>query len=453
MSAITHSSKACSVNPLKVSPALGSALAFLGLDGCLPLLHGGQGCTAFALVLMVRHFREAIPLQTTAMSELNAILGGVDNVEQAIGTLHERARPRIIGLCTTALTETRDEDLAGDLRRILPAHPEWSDLSVIHAVTPDFAGGLEAGWSAAVEAVIDALVEPGRRPRIDRRVNLLTGSHLTPADVELLKDVIECFGLSAVVLPDLSASLDGHIPDDHVPTSLGGTDRAAIRTMGASVLTLAVGEQMRAAAALLERRTGVPCRVFERLTGLEAFDAFVSVLAEVSGQAAPMRLRRERSRLVDAMLDSHFFFTGRRVAVAGDPDLLEAACTLLADMDCQLVAAVTTRATPAAGRVPIETVVVGDLDDLEQAAAASGCDLVVTNAHGRELAQRLGATFYRWGFPEFDRLGAGHRLTVGYRGTRELLFEIGNLLMDGETDHLPCERRDREVNHESHVDA
>ena len=71
--------KACSNRPLKLSPALGAWLAFLGIDLCLPLLHGSQGCTAFALVLAVRHFREAIPLQTTAISDLSAILGGAEN--------------------------------------------------------------------------------------------------------------------------------------------------------------------------------------------------------------------------------------------------------------------------------------------------------------------------------------------------------------------------------------
>jgi nitrogenase molybdenum-iron protein alpha/beta subunit len=100
------SGKACSVNPLKVSPALGGAMAFLGVEHCLPLLHGSQGCTAFALVLMVRHFRETIPLQTTAMSELTTILGGADNVEEAIANISDRAKPRIIGICSTALTET-----------------------------------------------------------------------------------------------------------------------------------------------------------------------------------------------------------------------------------------------------------------------------------------------------------------------------------------------------------
>ena len=39
----------------------------------------------------------------------------------------------------------------------------------------------------------------------------------------------------------------------------------------------------------------------------------------------------------------------------------------------------------------------------------------------------------------FDRLGAGHQLSVGYRGTRDLIFDIGNLFMA--EDHEPNRSR------------
>ena len=68
MAAVVKPGKACTVNPLKMSQPIGGALAFMGMSGTMPLLHGSQGCTSFGLVLFVRHFREAIPLQTTAMS-------------------------------------------------------------------------------------------------------------------------------------------------------------------------------------------------------------------------------------------------------------------------------------------------------------------------------------------------------------------------------------------------
>ena len=47
--------------------------------------------------------------------------------------------------------------------------------------------------------------------------------------------------------------------------------------------------------------------------------------------------------------------------------------------------------------------------------------------------------FYRMGLPMFDRLGAGHQLSVGYRGTRDLIFDIGNLFM---ADHEEQSRAD-----------
>lgn len=444
MSIVQPGTKACAIDPLKTSPALGGALAFLGVDRCLPLLHGSQGCTAFALVLLVRHFREAIPLQTTAMSELSTILGGGDNIEQAIGTIYDRASPRLIGLCSTALTETRDEDIRGDLRAMMLRHPEWADLSVVYAPTPDFAGSLEVGWASAVQAMIDALVAEGRRPRDPRQVNLLPGSHLTPADAEAVRDVVESFGLSAIMLPDLSGSLDGHVADGYVPTTLGGTPVDAVAQMGASRVTLAIGQQMRGAAEALERRNGVPFRLFDTLTGLEVFDGFIETLMAISGQPVPERLRRERSRLVDAMLDGHGVFTGKSVAVAAEPDLLLGITRFLDAMGCRIGAAVTTMRTAAAAGVPCDTVTVGDLDDLRHLAGSGACDLVVANAHAERTAAAIGAPLCRMGFPVFDRLGAGHKVSVGYRGTRELLFEIGNLFIDHQVDHPPYLRRDRE---------
>ncbi|MGF1640068.1 MAG: nitrogenase iron-molybdenum cofactor biosynthesis protein NifN [Rhodospirillales bacterium] len=448
MSVVVNGRKACAINPLKISPALGGALAFLGVDRTLPLLHGSQGCTAFALVLLVRHFREAIPLQTTAMSELSTILGGADNIEQAIGNIYERAKPRLIGLCSTALTETRDEDVRGDLRALMMRHPEWNDLAVVYAPTPDFAGSLEVGWASAVQAMIDALVEGERRPRVLRQVNVLPASYMTPADVEAIREIIAGFGLSAIVLPDLSGSLDGHVPDQYVPTTLGGTPVEQVSRMGASQVTLAIGEHMRGAAEALERRTGVPFLLFDRLVGLEAFDRFVEALIGLSGRPAPEALRRDRSRLVDAMLDGHFYFTGRRVAVAAEPDLLLAVTRFLSEMGCRIVTAVTPMNTPAAAGIPCETVVVGDLDDLERLAAAEGCDLVIANSHAEDTARAVAAPLYRVGFPVFDRLGAGHRVSVGYRGTRELLFDIGNVFLDHPVEHQPYLRHDREVSHD-----
>ncbi|MFP4125261.1 MAG: nitrogenase iron-molybdenum cofactor biosynthesis protein NifN [Alphaproteobacteria bacterium] len=427
MARLIAPSGALSTNPLKVSAALGAANAYLGVADAVPLLHGAQGCTAFALVAMVRHYDEPIPLQTTAMNEISTILGGAEQAEEAIDNLRRKAAPALIGIASTALTETRGEDVAGELRAIRNRRSDLAGTAVVYASTPDFIGGLEDGWVQAVSAMLDSLVPPPQRKRA-RRVNLLCGSHLTPADVEELVGLVRAFALEPIVFPDISTSLDGHVEAEWRGTSRGGTPLADIRRMGESACTLVVGESLTAAAERLEARAGVPYRVFDRLTGLRAVDGFVATLmalAEVGH--APATVQRARSRCVDAMLDAHFHIGGLKVAIGADPDLLFALGSAVVDMGGELVAAASTSwRNPVLARVPIEEVAVADLGELERRAAAGEAELLITHAHGRHAAERLELPLVRAGFPVFDRLGAQDVCRVGYRGTRAFLLEIAN---------------------------
>jgi len=189
-----------------------------------------------------------------------------------------------------------------------------------------------------------------------------------------------------------------------------------------------VGESLTAAAERLEARTGTPVRVFDRLTGLRAVDGFVATLMALAKAAdAPAVVQRARSRCVDAMLDAHFHTGGLKAAIGADPDLLFALASALVDMGGEVVAAAATSAdSPVLARVPAEEVAVADLGELERRAAAGGAELLITHAHGRQAADRLGLPLVRAGFPIFDRLGAQDVCRVGYRGTRAFLLEIAN---------------------------
>lgn len=434
MAIVTTSKKACSVNPLKMSAPIGGALAFLGLNNCMPVLHGSQGCTAFGLVLFVRHFREAIPLQTTAMNEVTTIMGGRDNIEQALLNIYKRAKPEIIGLCTTGLTETRSEDIHGDLKAIRTRNPELAELPIVFVDTPDFKGAFQDGWSNAVTRIVEELVIKTSET-IPGQVNLLVGSHLTAADIEEIVETIEAFGLTPIVLPDLSGSLDGHIPEQFSPTTIGGTTIEQIRSMGGSLATIAIGAQMEKAAKVLEQRTGVPYTLLDRLTGIDANDHFLMYLSGLAGKPVPLKYRRQRSQLADAMLDAHFFTGGKKVAIGAEPDLLWTLGSLLSEMGCEITAAVTTTQSPLLERMPCEEVRIGDLEDLE--GRAKDCDLLVTHAHGRQAAERLGIPLMRVGIPCFDRLGAAHKLSVGYRGTRDLIFQVANIFLEHTHEGMP----------------
>jgi len=429
MATVTASNKACTVNPLKMSQPIGGALAFMGVKGAMPVLHGSQGCTSFGLVLFVRHFREAIPLQTTAMSEVATVLGGYENVEKAVVNIANRAKPELIGICSTGVTEIKGDDVDGYIKLIREAHPELSHIPLVYVSTPDFKDAFQDGWGKTVARLIDALVPPkaDKVVHVPNRVNVLPGSHLMPGDIDELRDILDGFGLEALILPDLSGSLDGHIPKDFTPTTLGGISVAEIADLGRSTITLAIGEQMRDAAEALEARTGIPFILYDRLTGLGACDALIADLARISGRQVPNKFRRQRGQLVDAMLDGHFHFGGKRIALGLEPDLLWAMGHWFTELGATIEAAVTTTRSPILESFPAEEVIIGDLEDLE--IRAKGCDLLVTHSHGRQAAERLDIPFHRLGLPIFDRLGAGHQVTIGYRGTRDMIFEIGNIFI------------------------
>jgi len=428
MAIVTTPNKAVVVNPLKQSQALGATLAFLGLQGMMPLLHGSQGCTAFAKVILVRHFREVIPLSTTAMTEVSTILGGEDNVEQAILTLVEKVKPEVIGLCTTGLTETRGDDMQGILKDFRKQHPELNDLPIILVSAPDFKGALQDGYAAAVESMVRELPQPGdTKPQ---QINLLVGSAFTPGDVQHIKGIISSFGLTPICVPDLSLSMDGHLDDGWSPITNGGTTVEQLQNMGSSAFTLALGESMRGAAQILSEQFGIPHEVFRELTGLKPVDEFIMALSDISGHDVPDRYNRERRQLQDAMLDSHFYFGRKQVSLALEPDLLWSTVNFLQSMGAEIHTAVTTTRSSLLEELPVETVTVGDYEDFEN--LAQGSDLLIGNSHTHAIAKRLNIPLYRHGFPIFDRLGNGQVTRVGYQGTMQMLFDIGNKFLDAE---------------------
>ena len=442
MAEIIKRSKALAVNPLKVSQPVGASLAFLGINRAVPMLHGSQGCTAFGKVFFVRHFREPIPLQTTAMDQVSTVMNADDNVIQGLATIAEKNQPALIGLPTTGLSETQGTDIHGLVHQFRAKHPEYDAIPVIAVNTPDFTGCMESGYALAVKAMIDVLVPQtacvGRRKK---QVNVLAGSLLTPGDLEHIKDLIELFGLRPVLLPDLSDSLDGHLTDqESSPLTVGGTPVSEIRTLGEAVATLVIGASLNPAADLLKARSGVPDYRFDTLLGLTAMDAFISALAEVSDQPVPEKIERQRAQLQDAMVDTHFMLGFARVAIAADPDLLFALADLMAGMGCEVTAAVAPAKAAILEKVPALQVKLGDLEDLEQTARANGVDLVICNSHAGETAKRLGVPLLRAGFPQYDLIGGYQKLWVGYRGTRQTLFDLANLLVEHGHHEVPAYR-------------
>lgn len=444
MAEILKRNKALSVNPLKASQPMGASLAFLGINRAIPMLHGSQGCSAFGKVFFVRHFREPIPLQTTAMDQVSTVMNADENVIQGLRAIAEKSKPALIGLPTTGLSETQGTDIKRLVKQFYAAYPEFAHIPLVPVNTPDFTGCLESGYALAVKAVIETLL-PASAPstasggglgrgtvgRRKKQVNVLAGSFLTPGDIEHIKELIEAFGLRPLVLPDIADSLDGHLSEmETSPLTLGGTPVSEICSMGDSVATLVLGNSLFDAADVLKELTSVPDYRFDCMMGLDAVDSFVAKLAKISGKPVPSKIERQRAQLQDAMVDSHFMLGFARVAIAADPDLLFGFARLVTEMGCEVVAAVAPARANILQSVCAAQVAIGDLEDLEIAAKARGAQLIISNSHAAETARRLEIPLLRAGFPQYDLIGGYQRLWVGYRGTRQTLFDLANMIVE-----------------------
>jgi nitrogenase molybdenum-cofactor synthesis protein NifE len=315
------------------------------------------------------------------------------------------------------------DDVKSAIVQFREERPDLSLTPIIWASTPDYAGSLQEGYAAAVEALV-GLAEGGEK--IESQVNLLPGPHLTPAEVEELKGLIAAFGYRALAIPDISTALDGYLDAEVTPLSEGGVTLEEIRTAGRSVATLYVGDSLARAARKLEKAHGVPALGFASATGLDASDELLAALSALSGRPPPKELRRWRGRLLDAMADSHYQFGDKKVALALEADHLAGMVRFFSGMGCEIQAAISATRTRGLSALPCNNLLVGDLEDLETAAA--GADLIVANSNGRQAAAKAKVKAHlRTGLPVFDRLGAHQKVWVGYRGTLNLVFEVANL--------------------------
>ncbi|WP_028986276.1 nitrogenase iron-molybdenum cofactor biosynthesis protein NifN [Thermicanus aegyptius] len=423
--------KSVSVNPLKVSQPLGGSLALQGFYRSIPILHGSQGCASFAKTLLTRHYRETIAMQTTALQEMNVIFGAGKSLFEALDTIIHKLKPDLIGVLSTGLTEVAGDDLVGNINEYIKER-NMEQPFIIPVSLPDYQGSLESGYAKTVEAIVGRLLESKDQwptEIVRGRVNLLPASHLTPGDVMEIKEIIRAFGLEVISIPDLSTSLSGHLITGFSPLSRGGIPLDALPKMITAERTLVIGASMEKVAKKIEEAAEIPYHVFPSLTGLEASDRFFTFLQSVTGHEIPLKYVWQRENLLDSMLDAHFYFAGKSAVVALEPDLLYSVITWLHEMGVDLKGIVTTESSPVLMQLD-EEIWVGDLGDLEE--WADGVDLWISNSHGKRGAKRKGAVFMPLGFPIFDRIGASLFTGIGYRGTTELVIQVGNLLMEKE---------------------
>jgi nitrogenase molybdenum-iron protein NifN len=434
-------------NACKLCKPLGACLAFRGVAGAVPFLHGSQGCATYMRRYIISHFNEPIDIASSALGEKHAVYGGSANLKQGLTNVGAKYRPRLIGIATTCLTETIGDDVKMILSEYRRDYQGEGDPPVLVAVsTPSYSGTHMEGFHAAVRGLVGALSESGPR---NGTVNILPGL-VSPADLRHLKVILAAFGITGTILPDISDTLDGPALADCPLIPAGGTTIEEIRAMGRAGSTIEFGLTLPddTGGPCLEKKCQVKNHRLPMPLGIRATDRFLSLLAELGGRPLPGALQNSRDRLIDALVDGHKYLAGKKAVLYGEEDLVVGLAGFLAEIGIRPVlcasggesgrfkAAIAEVLAGLPGELP-EIYEGMDFYEIAERAEALQPDLLVGHSKGYSLARKLGISLIRVGFPIHDRIGGQRILHLGYDGAQQLFDLIVNELLRGKQDRSP----------------
>jgi nitrogenase molybdenum-iron protein NifN len=437
-------------NACKLCAPFGACIAFRGVSGCIPLIHGSQGCSTYIRRYGISHFREPIDIASSNFTESTAIFGGRDNLVSAIVNVTRQYRPEAIGVTSTCLSETIGENVPMYLAHYEKDRGEREknggakEPELFYASTPSYRGTHIDGFHEAIYSVVSKLagtsVSP-QRAEDPGHINLISG-FVSSEDLRELHKILSSFGMPYTLLPDYSETLDGGSWEEYQKLPKGGTPLENIRCMSSAIGTIALGESIpreHDAAAWLESTFGVNAVRVPLPIGIGNTDTFFNQLSEFTGRPISQKWMDIRGRLIDAYIDGHKYCFGKKAIVYGEEDFVLAISSFLDELGIELVLVATGAASESFKYRIMEVLknrhsepfVMDDADFvamLEKAKDLSP-DFVMGSSKGFYLAKNLEIPLIRCGFPIHDRMG-GHRiLHLGYRGTLNLFDLVCNTLM------------------------
>jgi nitrogenase molybdenum-iron protein beta chain len=415
--------------------------AALGVHRCFPHSHGSQGCCAYHRSTLTRHYKEPIMAGTSSFTEGASVFGGQANLVQAINNIFTIYNPDIIAVHTTCLSETIGDDIPQIVSRAVESGKVPVGKHIIHASTPSYVGSHITGFANMVAGIIKGFAVPMEKKSMNR-VNIIPG-WVEPADMGEIHRIMGLLRGKYILLPDTYDVLDAPLTGKHEFYPRGGVTKKELVSLGASVMTLALGNfASTTGAQMLERLADVPYEGGDIPLGLRATDRFLMALTRSTGAEIPEELEDERGKLVDIISDMHQYLHGKTFALFGDPDHLVPLAEFLMDVD--MVPKYIVSGTPGkyfTNRMHAllekygHTAVVkngpqADMFFLHQHIKNEKVDLLMGNTYGKYIARDEDIPFLRYGFPILDRVGHSYFPTIGYRGAMFLLTRILDLFLD-----------------------
>lgn len=439
--------KALKINPAKTCQPVGAMYAALGIHRCLPHSHGSQGCCSYHRTILSRHFKEPAMASSSSFTEGASVFGGGANIKTAVRNIFALYNPDLIAVHTTCLSETIGDDLPTYIRDMdIPAGKR-----VIHANTPSYVGSHITGFSNMVKGIVHYLAENNGVP--NGKLNVIPG-FVGPADMKEIKRILQVMKIPFTLFPDTSGVLDAPTTGHYEMYPEGGTKIVDIIDSGNSQLTMALGSYAsQSGAEVLKKKCEVPFMTLKTPIGIDATDEFLMALSRATGREIAEQLEVERGQLVDLMIDSQQYFTGKKVALIGDPDEMIALSQFLLALG--MIPKFVVTGTP--GNVFVKTIdgllheagvegkvkAEGDFFELHQWIKNEPVDLLIANTYGKFVARAENIPFVRFGFPVMDRYGHYYHPKVGYRGAMRLLEQMCDAMLDKED--RECSEEDFEV--------
>ncbi len=441
---ITTRERAGIINPMYDCQPAGAQYAGIGVKDCIPLVHGGQGCTMFVRLLFAQHFKENFDIASTSLHEDSAVFGGHQRIEDGVLTLVRRyPELRVIPIITTCSTEVIGDDVEGTITRCNKAiKAEFPDrkVHVVPVHTPSFKSSQVGGYSECLLSLVKSLATHKAAP--SGKLNLFPG-WVNPGDVTLLKHYLREMGVEGTVFMDTEDFDSPMLPDKTIHTH-GRTTVEDLQGSANAVASLALARYEGASSAqYLQTEFEVPAHIVSTPYGIANTDAMLQKISEITGKPIPESLIRERGVAIDALQDlAHMFFADKRVALFGHPDLviglaefcmeveLKPVLLLLGDDNSRYKKDPRLLALKSKVDWDMEVVCNADLWELEKRVKApdTRIDMILGHSKGRYVAIDANIPMTRVGFPTFDRAGLYRHPTMGYRGAMLLGEAIANSL-------------------------
>ncbi|KJR40988.1 nitrogenase molybdenum-iron protein subunit beta NifK [Candidatus Magnetoovum chiemensis] len=429
------------VNPAKACQPLGAMLCATAFENTLNFVQGAQGCCAYFRSHLSRHFKEPVAAVSSSMTEDSAVFGGLNNMLEGLENAYALYKPDMIAVSTTCMAEVIGDDLNAFLKDAKSKSKIPEDIPTPFAHTPSFVGSHITGYDNMMKGILAYATSQKKGASTDR-INIIPGFDTYTGNIREIKRLLTLMNVPHTVLADISDVMDspntgqykmypGGTPIKELNESVNAKATFTLQKFS----SIKTGEFIEEVWRQKFIRAAYP-------VGIKNTDALLALISEVTGKPIPQEIEDERGRAVDAMVDSHAYIHGKRIAMVADPDLLLGIISFLMEMGAEPVHVVCTNGDKNFKKDAEEllssnafgqkaTVHINkDMWHLRSLMFTEPVDLLIGNSYAKFLWRDTATPLVRIGFPIFDRHHLHRYPIIGYSGVINLINWTVNTVLD-----------------------